>query len=80
MLKANFRKYTFNFKKPGGTSRGVLHEKDSWFMVVYKEEHPEKKGIGECSIIRKLSIDDRPDFESKLLELATYIRHADAYL
>ena len=69
MLKAYFKKYTLKFKMPGGTSRGVLHDKDSWFIIVYEEGKPDKIGIGECSIIRKLSIDDRPDFEAKLKEV-----------
>ena len=77
MLKAFYKKHTLHFKKPGGTSRGVLREKDSWFLVVYDDQAPEKKGIGECSIIRRLSIDDRPDFEQKLSEVAGDInRHA----
>lgn len=80
MLKAQFLKYTLKFKKPGGTSRGVLHDKDSWFILAYEDKHPEKMGIGECSIIKNLSIDDRPDFESKLTEITTNIHHAEAYL
>jgi len=73
MLKAFYKKHTLHFKKPGGTSRGVLREKDSWFLVVYDDQAPEKKGIGECSIIPRLSVDDRPDFEQKLSEVADNI-------
>lgn len=80
MLKAYFHKHTLQFKTPGGTSRGVLNDKDSWFIIVYNEDHPDKKGIGECSIIRKLSIDDRPDFELKLDEVITDISNAESWL
>ena len=66
MLKASFTKHTFQFKRPGGTSRGVLTTKDSWYIKVYDTNNPLLIGIGECSIIKKLSIDDRPDFEEKL--------------
>jgi o-succinylbenzoate synthase len=66
MLKASFKKHTFHFKQPGGTSRGVLTSKDSWYIVLSDSDNPEKTGIGECSIIRGLSIDDRTDFEEKL--------------
>jgi L-alanine-DL-glutamate epimerase-like enolase superfamily enzyme len=70
MLKACYKKHTLRFIKPGGTSRGVLTEKDSWYLIVYDDNQPEKKGIGECSILPGLSVDDRPDFEQKLAEVA----------
>lgn len=66
MLKANFRKHTLIFKIPGGTSRGILKTKDSWIIKIFDENNPEIFGLGEASIITKLSIDDRPDFEEKL--------------
>ena len=62
-MKATYHKYLLQFKRPSGTSRGVMTEKESWFIVLEKEG---KKGIGECGILRGLSIDDRPDYEEKL--------------
>jgi O-succinylbenzoate synthase len=62
-LKATYHKYILNFKRPSGTSRGVMNEKETWFIVL---EQDGKKGIGECGILRGLSIDDRPDYEEKL--------------
>ena len=62
-MKASYHKYILNFKKPSGTSRGVLTQKETWFIVL--EEHG-RKGIGECGILRGLSCDDRPDYEEKL--------------
>jgi o-succinylbenzoate synthase len=62
-MKATYHKYILNFKRPSGTSRGVMTEKESWFIVLEKDG---KKGIGECGILRGLSIDDRPDYEEKL--------------
>lgn len=78
MLIASFKKHTLNFKKPSGTSRGILATKDSWFIVL-KDEN-QKVGIGECSIIRGLSIDDRPDFEQKLKEVCTNIENFQFYI
>ena len=69
MLKAYFKKHTLNFKEPGGTSRGILSTKDSWYIIVYALDDPQLSGIGECSIIRGLSIDDRVDFEQKLQQV-----------
>ena len=62
-MKATYHKYILDFKRPSGTSRGVMTEKETWFIVL---EQDGKKGIGECGILRGLSIDDRPDYEEKL--------------
>ena len=51
------------FKRPSGTSRGVMTEKETWFIILEKDG---KKGIGECGILRSLSADDRDDYEEKL--------------
>jgi o-succinylbenzoate synthase len=40
-----------------------MNEKETWFIILEQEG---KKGIGECGILRGLSIDDRPDYEEKL--------------
>ena len=80
MLKASFKKHTFVFKQPGGTSRGVLSTKDSWYLVLYDDKNPQVKGIGECSIIERLSIDDRPDFEDKLVEVCSKINDFQQWL
>jgi o-succinylbenzoate synthase len=37
--------------------------KETWFIVLKDEE---RKGVGECGILRGLSIDDRPDYENKI--------------
>jgi len=57
-MKARFYKQSFQFKKPSGTSRGVLTEKHSWFIEVWNESNPNIIGVGECSVIPGLS----PDF------------------
>ncbi|GAA0721740.1 o-succinylbenzoate synthase [Aquimarina litoralis] len=62
-MKATYHKHILEFKRPSGTSRGILKTKETWFIVISADE---KKGIGECGILRTLSIDDRPDYEEKL--------------
>ena len=62
-MKATYKKYILNFKRPSGTSRGVLTTKETWFLIIKERD---KYGIGECGILRTLSIDDRPDYEEKL--------------
>ena len=58
-----YLKYILNFKRPSGTSRGVLTVKETWFIKI---EDGNNFGYGECGILRGLSIDDRPDYETKL--------------
>lgn len=62
-MKASYHKYTLNFKQPSGTSRGVMKQKETWFLILEKDE---KLGIGECGILRGLSYDDRPEYEERL--------------
>ncbi len=40
-----------------------MTHKETWFIII---ENDQKKGIGECGILRGLSCDDRPDYEEKL--------------
>ena len=40
-----------------------MNEKETFFIILEKEG---KRGIGECGILRGLSVDDRPDYEEKL--------------
>ena len=56
-------KHILNFKRPSGTSRGVLTSKETFFLVIEQED---KKGIGECNLFRGLSADDVPNYETKL--------------
>jgi O-succinylbenzoate synthase len=72
-LKASFKKHTLQFKFEAGTSRGVLKNKDTWFIQVWDENDPLKIGIGECGPLKGLSIDDRPDLEKKLTEVCRQV-------
>ena len=80
MLESKFNKHSLSFNQPGGTSRGVLTSKDSWFIIVYEKNELHVKGIGECSIIRGLSFDDRPDFEQKLKQVCDDINNWQFWL
>ena len=65
-MQARYIKYTYQFIRPAGTSRGILKTKDSYFLVL---EESGCRGIGECGLLRGLSADDRPDYEKKLANL-----------
>lgn len=62
-MQATYQKYILNFKRPSGTSRGVLTQKETWFLIL---EENGKTGIGECGILRGLSYDDKPQYEDRL--------------
>ncbi|MDA9294382.1 o-succinylbenzoate synthase [Flavobacteriaceae bacterium] len=62
-MVARYKKHVLDFCRPSGTSRGILKQKETWFISL---SDGEKKGIGECGLLRGLSCDDRPDYEEKL--------------
>jgi len=69
-MKASYKKHTLQFLKPAGTSRGIYTSKDSCLLFLSDGENI---GIGECSLLKDLSIDDRPDFEEKLKQICAEI-------
>ena len=62
-MKAYFFKHNLEFNMPSRTSRGVLYNKPSWYLVI-KDQN--RIGIGECSIIPGLSLDRIDEIETKL--------------
>ncbi len=69
-MKATYKKYILNFKKPGGTSRGILTQKETWFLIL---ENDEQFGIGECAMFRGLSMDDVAEYETQLQWVCDHI-------
>lgn len=62
-MKAYYKKYILEFKRPSGTSRGILTTKETYFLFI---EDNAKTGVGECGLFRGLSFDDRLDYTDKL--------------
>lgn len=62
-MTATYNQYILNFKRPSGTSRGVLNTKETYFIEI---SDGDKKGIGECALFRGLSFDDDDDYENAL--------------
>ncbi|WP_397447138.1 o-succinylbenzoate synthase [Polaribacter sp. R77954] len=69
-MKATYKKYILNFKNPSGTSRGVLRTKETWFIIIEKDN---KIGIGETGLFRGLSIDDVANYKETLAWVCTNI-------
>jgi o-succinylbenzoate synthase len=76
-MTAKFSSYILNFKHPGGTSRGILHKKETFILEISENG---KKGIGECALFRGLSCDDVPEYESKLTWLCENINKDPVFL
>ncbi len=68
-VKASFEAFTLDFKRPSGTSRGVLTQKKGWKLLLTDPEGI--TGLGECSVIPGLSPDYVSDehYEKKLTEV-----------
>lgn len=76
-MKAKYFQYLLEFKRPSGTSRGVLLEKETFILEIFQDD---KKGVGECAVFRGLSFDDRPDYEEKLKWLCENISSDSEFL
>lgn len=74
MLLAKYKKYTLKFKFDAGTSRGILNQKETWFIILEDSTKPNTFGIGEAGVLKELSIDDRPDFELRLIEILSSVK------
>jgi o-succinylbenzoate synthase len=67
-IEANYKKYLLKFTAPAQTSRDIMEEKPTFFLTL-KERESGAIGLGECSPIPRLSVDDVDDIESKLREI-----------
>ena len=77
MLQATYQRYVLDFKQPSGTSRGVLRQKESWFLFLREGN---RIGIGECGILKGLSIDDSDTYEEKLQWVCDHIDRGEEKL
>ena len=65
MYKINIIPRTLHFKQAAGTSRGVYHTRDVWYIVL-RDCTTGMCGIGECAPLPRLSCDDIPHYEDVL--------------
>ena len=69
MLHASYTRHLLRFRKPAGTSRGILNEKETFFVRIFDEADPAVLGVGECALFRGLSADDVPEYEAVLAKV-----------
>ncbi len=74
-MKFNIRveSIVFNFKFDAGTSRGVLKQKQSWFILIWDVKNPQQIGIGECGPLPGLSPEYGQDIEKLLVQYGSGI-------
>ncbi len=72
-LKAQYYKHTLNFRFDAGTSRGVLKNKDSYFIKIFNDNTPEIFGLGEAGPLEGLSLDFGFLAEDKIIEIVNAI-------
>jgi len=65
MFTTHLRPFSLRFLKPATTSRGVMLEKHGYLLEISDPESG-KMGIGECSVLPGLSVDDRPGYLERL--------------
>lgn len=70
MISARFIKHCLQFIKPAKTSRDTLLSKDTFYLILF-DTTKGSTGIGECSMIPGLSLDNPALYETVLHDLCT---------
>ncbi|MEN9400419.1 MAG: hypothetical protein RL632_1522 [Bacteroidota bacterium] len=73
-MRTSLQHYPLHFKVPAGTSRGVMTEKQSWFVRI---SDGTKEGIGEISVIEGLSPEyvSLEEFEQTIHHFLSQLEH-----
>jgi o-succinylbenzoate synthase len=75
MIRASYTTRPLVFKHPAGTSRGVLHEKMSWYIQLTEKEGGH--GLGEVSFIPGLSVEDPHEMEIQLDHICKLVNRGE---
>ncbi|NDY74523.1 o-succinylbenzoate synthase [Desulfobacter hydrogenophilus] len=65
-MKARVLEHKLQFKRPAGTSRGVLNHRRVWYLILEKEG---RVGVGECAPLPGLSAETIPEVEQAFAAL-----------
>lgn len=74
-MNLRFFPHTLRFRFPAGTSRGVLHDKVSWYILI---EQDGIQGIGEAGPLPGLSPEPLQEMEGQLAILSQRIKNEPA--
>lgn len=72
-MEASFQSYKLIFNFDAGTSRGVLKERNTYFIRLWDPNHPQRIAVGEAGPLQGLS-PDYADLESKIQILCEALR------
>lgn len=75
MLQAQYISRPLSFIRPAGTSRGVLHHKPCWYILLVNNEG--RSAVGEVSFIPGLSLEDPDEMEIKLDHICKLISRGE---
>lgn len=75
-LRTRIVRRTFHFGFDARTSRGLMKDRTSWFLIFHDDKDPEIKGIGECAPLQGLSKEFTPEFEDKLNAVVALVNEA----
>lgn len=76
VMRARYISHVLQFNFPAGTSRGVMHEKKTYFLLLARSGIT---GIGECAYIKGLSVDNPDGIELQLHGLCSCINSGGDY-
>ncbi len=65
----SIRRKTFRFTFDARTSRGRMHDRTSWFIVIRHTQNPQPVGIGECAPLSGLSREPVSELDTLLPDL-----------
>lgn len=74
-LDSSFDKYPLHFRFDAGTSRGVLKQRDTYFLRLWDSGEPDRVGVGEAAPLKGLS----PDFAGIEIQLAKVCQRIRGY-
>ncbi|MGE5356760.1 MAG: o-succinylbenzoate synthase [Deltaproteobacteria bacterium] len=75
MIKLSWTKVDLLFKKPSGTSRGIITSKPSWILKLKDDQRPDRHFHGEVSVIPGLSYDNIFEIENFLNEVCNKVNN-----
>ena len=78
MFRISIIPYTLQFKRPAGTSRGVYHNHQVWYVLVSDADNPQRWGIGECAPLTDLSCDYDEHYEQRLRQICSEVEEKQA--
>jgi o-succinylbenzoate synthase len=68
MIATQIYKHDLIFRFPAKTSRNTLTQKTVWYIRAFEENNPSLFGLGECNMLKGLSIDDIKNYDREILK------------